>query len=101
VHVKQEMSLKKTNGVRLKKENITQVLVHKFYTDDRKLIIIIVKDQWTAILANCARKLVMSSKSIKEIYYLGNDRQRQEKLASLILYIKHMLKLITLNNIFN
>jgi len=26
------------------------------------------------------------------MYYLCNDRQRQEKLASLILYTKHMLK---------
>jgi len=55
---KQEMSLKKTNGVRLKKEeNITQglVLVHKSYTDDRKLDKMnIVK--WTAILANFVRK---------------------------------------------
>jgi len=34
----------------------------------------------------------MSSNSIKEIYYLCNDKQRQEKLASLILYTKHMLK---------
>jgi len=34
----------------------------------------------------------MSSNSIKEIYYLCNDRQRQEKLASFILYTKHMLK---------
>jgi len=51
------MSLKKTNGVRLKKEeNITQgkVLVHKSYTDDRKLKMNIVK--WTAILANFVRK---------------------------------------------
>jgi len=95
------MSLKKTNGVRLKKEKITQVLVHKFYTDDRKPRMIIVKDQWTAILANCVRKLVMSSNSKKDIYYSGNDSQRQEKLASLILYIKHMLKSITLNGIFN
>jgi len=60
---------------------------------------IIVKDQWTAILANFVRKLVMSSNSIKKIYYLCNDRQRQEKLASLILYIKHMLKSVTLNNV--
>jgi len=51
------MSLKKTNGVRLKKEeNITQgkVLVHKSYTNDRKLKMNIVK--WTAILANFVRK---------------------------------------------
>jgi len=34
----------------------------------------------------------MSSNSVKDIYYLCNDRQRQEKLASLILYTKHMLK---------
>ena len=53
------MSLKTTNGVRLKKrKNITQgyVLVHKSYTDDGKLRMIIVKGQWTAILANCVRK---------------------------------------------
>ena len=31
----------------------------------------------------------MSWNSIKEIYYLCNDRQGQEKLASLILYTKH------------
>jgi len=36
------MSLKKTNGVGLKKE---KVLVHKSYTDDGKLRMIIVKDQ--------------------------------------------------------
>jgi len=54
---KQEMSLKKTNGVGLKKEeNITQglVLVPKSNTDDRKLKMNIVK--WTAILANFVRK---------------------------------------------
>jgi len=50
------MSLKKTNGVRLKKEKKPQVLVHNSYTDDRKLRMIIVKDQWTAILANFVRK---------------------------------------------
>ena len=33
----------------------------------------------------------MSSNSIKKMYYLCNDRQRQ-KLPSLILYTKHMLK---------
>ena len=51
------MSLKKTNSVILKKEkNIKQgkVLVHKSYTDDRKLKMNIVK--WTAILANFIRK---------------------------------------------
>jgi len=32
---------------------------------------------------------------------LTHDRQRQEKLASLILYTKHMLNAITLNDIFN
>jgi len=42
---------------------------------------IIFKYQWTAILANFVRKQVMSLNSIKEIYYLCNDRQRQEKLA--------------------
>jgi len=62
---------------------------------------IIVKDQWTAILANFVRKLVMFSNYIRKIYYLCNDRQRQEKLTSLILYTKHMLKSITLNDIFN
>jgi len=41
----------------------------------------IAKDQWTAILANFVRKLVMSSNFIKKIYYLCNDRQRQEKLG--------------------
>ena len=46
---------------------------------------IIVKDQWTAIVANFVR---MSSNSIKENYYLCNDRQRQEKRASLILVHK-------------
>ena len=50
---------------------------------------IIVKDQWTAIVAKVVR---MSSNSFKENYYLCNDRQRQEKLANLILYTKHMLK---------
>jgi len=62
---------------------------------------IIVKDQWTAILDNFVRKLVMSSNYIKKICYLFNDRQRQENLASLTLYTKHMLKSKTLNDIFN
>ena len=53
------MSLKKTNGVGLKKEeNITQglyyVLVYKSYTDGRKLKMNIVK--WTAIWANFVRE---------------------------------------------
>jgi len=48
------MSLKKTNGVGLKKGN--KVLVHNSYTDDGKLRMIIVKDQWTAILANFKSK---------------------------------------------
>ena len=59
------MSLKKTNGVRLKKEeNITQckVLVHKSYTDDRKLKMNIVK--WTAILV-CLVKVFDVEKVIK------------------------------------
>jgi len=47
---------------------------------------IIVRDQtlnqWTAMLANFVRKLVMSSNSIKKNYYLCHDRQRQEKLAN-------------------
>jgi len=43
----------------------------------------------------------MSSNFVKDIFYLCNDRQRQEKLASLILYTKHILKSITLNDIFN
>jgi len=46
---------------------------------------IIVKDQWTAIVANFVR---MSSNSFKENKYLCNERQRQEKLASLILVYK-------------
>jgi len=52
------MSLKKTNGVGLKKGKITHglVLIHKSYTDDRTLGMIIIKDQWTAILANFVRK---------------------------------------------
>ena len=45
---------KKTNDVVLRKGK--QVLVHKSYTDDGKLRMIIVKDQWTAILANFVRK---------------------------------------------
>ena len=48
------MSLKRTNGVGEKKGK--KVLVHKSYTDDGKLRMIIVKDQWTAILANFVRK---------------------------------------------
>ena len=59
---------------------------------------IIVKDQWTAIVANFVRQ---SSNSFKENYYLCNDRQRQKKLASIILYTKHMFKSKTLNDIFN
>jgi len=42
-------------------------------------------DQWTAIVANFVR---MSSNFFKENYYLCNDRQRQEKFASLILVHK-------------
>ena len=45
---------KKTIGFGLKKGK--KVLVHKSYTDDRKLRMIIVKDQWTTILANFVRK---------------------------------------------
>ena len=54
------MSLKKDKRRRIKKEeNITQarlsrLLVHKSYTDGRKLKINIVK--WTAFLANFVRK---------------------------------------------
>jgi len=48
------MSLKTTNGVELKKHE--KILLHKSYTNDRKLRMIIVKDQWTAILANFVRK---------------------------------------------
>jgi len=73
------MFLKKTNGVGLKNNN----------TDDRKLRMIIVKDQWTAILANCVKKLVMSFNSIKKIYYFCNGRQ--EKTC----------KSIKLNEMFN
>ena len=63
---KQELSLKKTNGVGLKKDKkkYNTRLSTCTYTDDRKLRMIIVKDQWTAILANFDRKLVMSSNSI-------------------------------------
>jgi len=49
------MSLKKTNGVGLEKgKNIIlgYVLVHTSYTDDSTLRLVIVKDQWTANLAN-------------------------------------------------
>ena len=61
---------------------------------------IIVKDQWTTIKANFVG---MSSNFFKENYYLCNDRQRQEKLASLILVHKaHVCwKSITVNDIFN
>jgi len=47
VNNKQEMSLKKPNGVGLKKGKIKQedVLVHKSYTDDRKLTTIMFKYQ--------------------------------------------------------
>ena len=53
------MSLKKTNGVGLKRKKYNTRLstcLHKSYTDDRKLRIIIVKNQRTAILANFIRK---------------------------------------------
>ena len=86
------MSLKKTNGVELKKNE--KILLHKSYTNDRKLRMIIVKDQWTAILANFVRKLVMSSNFNKEIYYLYNDRKRLENLQ--VLYLRKAL-----NDIFN
>ena len=47
--MKQEMSLKKTNGVRLKEEEtITQGLVHKSYTVNRNFKMNIV--MWTAKL---------------------------------------------------
>jgi len=46
---------------------------------------IIVKDQWTAVVANFVR---MSSNSVKANYYLCNERQRQEKLACIILVHK-------------
>jgi len=61
---------------------------------------IIVKDQWTAIVANFVR---MSSNFFKENYYLCHDRQRQEKLASIILVLTQSTcwKSITLNDIFN
>ena len=59
--------------------------MHKSYTDDRKLRMIIVKDQWTAIVANFVR---MSSNFFKENFYLCNDGQRQEQLASLIIVHK-------------
>jgi len=44
---------KKDKRRRIKKRK--EVLVHKSYTDDGKLRMIIVKDQWTAILANFVR----------------------------------------------
>ena len=46
---------------------------------------IIVKDQWTAFLANFVIKLEMSSNSIKGdlLLYLCNDRQRQEKVNNI------------------
>jgi len=84
------MSLKKTNGVGLKKKEKKSTCIHKSYTDDGKLRMIIVKDQWAAILAN-----------LRTFITCHYDRQRQEKLASLILHTKHMLKSITLNDIFN
>jgi len=50
------MSLKKTNGVGLKKEKKSDkakyLYMYTSYTDDRKLKMVIVKDQWTAFLAN-------------------------------------------------
>ena len=47
------MSLKRQRASDYKRKT---VLVHKSYTDDGKLRMIIVKDQWTAILANFVRK---------------------------------------------
>jgi len=72
--------------------------VHKSYTDNRKLRMIIVNDQWTAIVANFIRK---SSNSFKENSYLCHDRQRQEKPASLILVLTQSTcwKSITLNEL--
>jgi len=49
------MSLKKDKRRRIKK-NEKKILLHTSYTDDRKLRIIVVKAQWTAILANFVRK---------------------------------------------
>ena len=45
---------KKDKRRRIKKRKT--VLVHKSYTDDGKLKMIIVKDQWRSILANFVRK---------------------------------------------
>jgi len=59
VEIKQEMSLKKDKRRQIKKgrkynTRLSRLLVHKSYTDDRKLKTNIVK--WTAILANFVRK---------------------------------------------
>ena len=46
--------------------------------------------KWTAIVANFVRKLVMSSNSIKEIYYLCNDKPRQKKTCkTYLVHIAH------------
>ena len=65
--------------------------MHKSYTDNRKLRMIIVKDQWTAIVANFVR---MSSNSFMENYYLCHDRGRKNFYLST--YPKHILEV---NNI--
>jgi len=93
--VKKQLKKKQTRNVCKKDKrrwikkgkNITQgyILVHKSYTGGRKLKMVIVKDQWTAIVAHFVR---MSLNSFKENYYLCNDRQRQEKFGSLLLVHK-------------
>jgi len=52
--IKTRTVFKKDKRRRIKKRK--KVLVHKSYTDDGKHRMIIVKDHWTAILANFVRK---------------------------------------------
>ena len=53
-HIESRNVFKNDKRRRIKKRK--KVLVHKSYTDDGKLRMIIVKDQWTAVLANFVRK---------------------------------------------
>jgi len=60
---------------------------------------IIVKDQWTAIVANFVR---MSSNSFKENYYLCNDKTEAGKTCKSYLSTQSTCwKSITLNDMFN
>ena len=55
INIQTRNVFKKDKRHRIKKRE-KGTCIHKSYTDDGKLRMIIVKDQWTAILANFVRK---------------------------------------------